>query len=113
MNRVLNAAHAAFLPLILTGCVDPAGVQETPDLATLPDLLVTFPAGVAEFPQAESQGGRLLYAPDVVLLTTAGDPFAASLLSFHNDILKSAWWTSVTAEYCDAMGRCIGNGQLA
>jgi hypothetical protein len=53
-------------------------------------------------------GGRLLYNPKVVTVTFAQQPNAPSYEQFDDAILTSAWWTEVTAGYCDGTNHCIG-----
>jgi hypothetical protein len=55
-------------------------------------------------------GAPLLTAPEIVTVTFAGDPNAAALEAFDDDIVTSSWWSSVTAGFCDQSGTCIGKG---
>jgi hypothetical protein len=61
-------------------------------------------------PQLTYQGGPILVAPKIVTVTFPGDANASTLETFDDAIVTSAWWTAVTAGFCDGAGACIGQG---
>ena len=61
-------------------------------------------------PQLKYQGGPLLLTPKIVTVTFDGDANASALETFDDAIVGSAWWTEVTAAFCNGAGACIGPG---
>jgi hypothetical protein len=67
--------------------------------------------GRASFPQVVDQGGPILTAPQIVTVTFPGDSMESQLQSFGESLQSSAWWSTVTATYCEGSGgKCIGQG---
>jgi hypothetical protein len=63
----------------------------------------------APFPQIS--GRSVLGAPSLVTVTFPDDPLAPKLEAFAKELQTSAYWTTVTAPYCDGDGGpCIGPG---
>ena len=61
-------------------------------------------------PQLVFRGGPILTAPEIVTVTFAGDPNADALEAFDDDLVTSAWWSEVTADFCDPSGACVARG---
>jgi len=129
MRLVVALACAAFLASVGCGGAtadagdsgpgDDAGVAPDTappdtDAAAPDDASVTYPADHTPMPIVPNNGGRILQNPEIVTVTFAGDdPTMVSRVQQFDDIITTtAWWSAVSAEYCDQPGNspCIGPG---
>jgi hypothetical protein len=63
------------------------------------DASTTYPAFTPDVPLLQSQGGATLASPRFVTVTWPGEPNAAALESFGDDLGPSAYWALTTQEY--------------
>jgi len=91
-----------------------AGVTETGADDAADDVAIPYPAKHTGMPQVDYNGGRVLQNPKIVTITWANDdPQMVSRMQQFGDIITStAWWTAVSAEYCQQPNNkpCIGPG---
>jgi hypothetical protein len=80
----------------------PTPVQLPPD--------PSYPTSHAPIPPVTYNGGNVIDAAKIVTVTYDGDTLRGALEKFDDLITTTAWWDAVSAEYCDARGKCIGHG---
>lgn len=111
-RRAAVAALALFLPLVACSGSDPSsggggGGADTSGSSTH-----------APLPQVENNGGGTLTAPEIVTVTfdpslytnlaPADAPTViGDLQAFNDGIMSTAWWATVTNDYCGSSG-CVG-----
>ncbi|MBX7101051.1 MAG: hypothetical protein K1X89_25265 [Myxococcaceae bacterium] len=110
---MLAACGGSTPPVSSMDCPD-AGLAMVPDTGPTPDagMDAGTDAGTALFPRyprVRSHGGLVQTQVHLRVAIAAGDPLAGALETFSRDIVTSAWWAQVTAEYCGPNG-CIGPG---
>jgi hypothetical protein len=102
-----------FLALLLSGCGGDGNNNGSPDLvmlpdlSSLPDLTVGFPAPHPAMPQAVSAGGPVMKSPKFLAVSFPNDPLQASIDDFNMKIGPSKYWTGVTAEYGVGAGTAL------
>jgi hypothetical protein len=95
---------------------DDAGVAETgpTDDGAADAGPIPYPAPHTAMPQVDYNGGRVLQNPKIVTITWAQDDaqMVSRVQQFGDIITSTAWWTAVSAEYCQQPGNqpCIGPG---
>lgn len=58
-----------------------------------------YPAPHPSMPQIPRGGGVVLHDPNIVTVTFAGDPWAAKLASFGEQVGRLSWWSTVNSGY--------------
>ncbi|MEO6420833.1 MAG: hypothetical protein ABIP39_15580 [Polyangiaceae bacterium] len=83
-----------------------------PDTAQAPDqpLNPNYPAPHAAMPTMDYNGGRILKSIHIVTVTFGDDPLASTLNDFGDTITSSTWWSTISTDYCDKSGACVGPG---
>ncbi len=83
-----------------------------PDTAPPPDepLNPMYPAPHAPMPIIDYNGGRILKSIHIVTVTFGDDALASTLNDFGDKITASTWWDTISAQYCDKSGACVGRG---
>jgi hypothetical protein len=76
----------------------PADLSAASDLSSLSDLGFA-PAAHPPLPQLINNAGDVLTDVRLVSVVSSGDPMQQTLFDFGDALVKSAWWTTVGADY--------------
>jgi hypothetical protein len=89
VRQVIVACLATALP----ACSSPS----VPVTASVP---APYPATEATLPEVIAQGGPVMTAPRIVIVTLDGDPMQASIQAMVSDLVSATgYWSAATSEY--------------